>query len=62
MEDEFSLLLFRYSGTVGLEPTLRALKGFTELEKDGTLFTVGDAGMLSRSSALPIFSNIARAL
>ena len=54
------LLLKLGSGTVGLEPTLKALKDFPE--PVAGKFDVGDGGMLSKSSALPIFSNIARAL
>jgi hypothetical protein len=59
--EKLNLLLIKWSGTTGLEPTLRALVFFAVPEIEGIL-AVGEAGILSRSSALPIFSNIARAL
>ena len=60
--EEFNLPIKKLSGAAGFEPTLNARKGFPEHKNEGGLFTVGEVGILSRSSALPIFSNIARAL
>ena len=61
--EEADLLLGKVSEFTGFEPTLKALKGFPELENGGGLLTVGEEGTtLSRSSVLPNFSNMARAL